>query len=192
MSTNSVLAMNTKKIWIDVEKNQFYLRHSDRALKILKIRHFDKKMNEEDRFYNIVCKDFLHSFQLDFYPPPLGYLPPPQLFSSSYLPSYACKFQCFLTRKIHNFRADFLVVFVKNINFLIDCRILLSKEIINSRKDLTFYSQLFIWSQMISIWRIYALPPQLKFYPPSLVYPLAFLRFLLPSSATFRKDLSPS
>ena len=117
MSTNSVLAMNTKKIWMDVETNQFYFRHSDRALKILKIRHFDKKMNEEDRFYNIVCKDFLHSFQLDFYPPTLGYLPPPQLFSSSYLPSYACKFQCLLTRKIHNFRADFLVVFVDCIGF---------------------------------------------------------------------------
>ena len=75
MSTNSVLAMNTKKIWIDVEKNQFYLRHSDRALKILKIRHFDKKMNEKDRFYNIVCKDFLHSSQLDFSSSSLGYLP---------------------------------------------------------------------------------------------------------------------
>ena len=45
----------------------------------------------------------------------------------------------------------FFVVFAKKINFLIDCRILLSKEIINSRKDLTFYSQSYIIKFSLSL-----------------------------------------
>ena len=66
----------------------------------------------------IVRNDFLPP-KLNFYPPPAWGTP--QFFSTSYPPSYLGKFQCLVTHKIDNFKADFFVVFVKNINFLIDC-----------------------------------------------------------------------
>ena len=139
---------------------------------------------------HIVCNDFL--------PPSLISTPPawgtPQLFSIFNPPSYWCKFLCLIMRKINNLAADFFALFVRKIDYLIDCiwfyyrKNYKFKEGFKLLLTSVYMNQNFIdHNDMCSTPPGKILPPQLG-VPPQLFWDF----FYPPSLANFRKVLPPS
>ena len=107
-------------------------------------------------------------------------------------PNYACKFQCLLTRKIHNFRTDFFIFCVKKINFLIDYIGLPDQNKSSIQEEIRpFTNNCLYESKLHQSWWYMVYPPT-KFLPPSLVYPPAFLRFFLPPQLCKFQKFYPS
>ena len=70
-------------------------------------------------------------------------------------------------------------------------RSLLSEEMINLRRNTTFYSQLSIRIKITSVMMIYALPPQLKFYTPAWSTPSILKIFSTPPALQISEKSYP-
>ena len=133
----------------------------------------------------------------DFLPPPsLIATPPtwgtPPAFFKVLPPSYVCKFQCLDARKIHHFRSIFLVVFVKKINFLIDCMdfTIKTNHQCKGRFDLLL-TTVYMNQNDIDHADICSTPPA-KILPPQLgLPPSIFEIFSTPQRGKFQKSPTP-